>query len=330
MNKIICGDALTVLRTLPDKSCRCCVTSPPYFNLRDYGVPGQIGLEPTMQEYIARLVEVFAEVKRVLTDDGTLWVNIADSYGQNFRWGNKEKASDKQMSNRGTVAFMDKSKKMNLPAKNLMGIPWRLAFALQDDGWILRQDIIWSKSNCMPESVRDRCTKSHEYIFLFAKRQRYYFNSEAILEPAVGFNNEPIAGSVGAFGQAQSRRRKGNSKTFRGGKYTAQNTFDNSRELSRNSHGNCENNTGKRRMRSVWNMATTASGSVTHYAKFPNELAERCILCGTAEGDVVLDPFVGSGTTCRVANRYGRQYIGIDLNPEYCKAAEAEIPINLF
>jgi hypothetical protein len=330
MNKIICGDALTVLRTLPDKCCRCCVTSPPYFNLRDYGVPGKIGLEPTMRDYIARLVEVFEEVKRVLTDDGTLWINIADSYGQNFRWGNKEKASDKQMSNRGTVAFMDKSKKMNLPAKNLMGVPWRLAFALQDSGWILRQDIIWSKSNCMPESVRDRCTKSHEYIFLFAKRQRYYFNSEAMLEPAVGFNNEPIAGSVGAFGQEQSRRRKGNSKTFRGGKYTEQNTFDNSRELSRNSHGNCENNTGKCRMRSVWNMATTASGGVTHYAKFPNELAERCILCGTAEGDVVLDPFVGSGTTCRVANRYGRQYIGIDLNPAYCKAAESEIPINLF
>lgn len=178
------------------------------------------------------------------------------------------------------------------------------------------------------------CTRSlyqkHEYIFLFAKRQRYYFNSEAILEPAVGFNNEPIAGSVGAFGQEQSRRRKGNSKTFRGGKYTAQNTFDNSRELSRNSHGNCENNTGKRRMRSVWNMATTASGSVTHYAKFPNELAERCILCGTAEGDIVLDPFVGSGTTCRVANRYGRQYIGIDLNPTYCRGAEMDIPINLF
>lgn len=330
MNKIICGDALTVLRTLPDKCCRCCVTSPPYFNLRDYGVPGQIGLEPTMQEYIARLVEVFTEVKRVLADDGTLWVNIADSYGQNFRWGNKEKASSKQLSNRGTVAFMDKSKKMNLPNKNLMGIPWRLAFALQDSGWILRQDIIWSKSNCMPESVRDRCTKSHEYIFLLSKQQRYYFNSEAILEPAVGFNNEPIAGSIGAFGQEQSRRRKGNSKTFRGGKHTAQNTFDNSRELSRDSHGNCENNTGKRRMRSVWNMATTASGGVTHYAKFPNELAERCILCGTAEGDIVLDPFVGSGTTCRVANRYGRQYIGIDLNPAYCKAAEAEIPINLF
>jgi DNA modification methylase len=335
MNKIICGDALTVLRTLPDKSCRCCVTSPPYFNLRDYGVPGQIGLEPTMQEYIARLVEVFAEVKRVLTDDGTLWINIADSYAGSGKGAARypENAKKyKQGTNVGSVGCAAITKaKFALPAKNLIGIPWRLAFALQDDGWILRQDIIWDKSNCMPESVRDRCTKSHEYIFLFAKRKRYYFNSEAILEPAVGFNNEPIAGSVGAFGQAQSRRRKGNSKTFRGGKYTAQNTFDNSRELSRNSHGNCENNTGKRRMRSVWNMATTATGGgITHYAKFPDELAERCILCGTAEGDVVLDPFAGSGTTCRVANRYGRQYIGIDLNPAYCKAAETEIPINLF
>lgn len=335
MNKIICGDALTVLRTLPDKYCRCCVTSPPYFNLRDYGVPGQIGLEPTMQEYIARLVEVFAEVKRVLTDDGTLWINIADSYAGSGKGAARypENAKKyKQGTNVGSVGCAAITKaKFDLPAKNLIGIPWRLAFALQDDGWILRQDIIWDKSNCMPESVRDRCTKSHEYIFLFAKRQRYYFNSEAILEPAVGFNNEPIAGSVGAFGQAQSRRRKGNSKTFRGGKYTAQNTFDNSRELSRNSHGNCENNTGKRRMRSVWNMATTATGGgITHYAKFPDELAERCILCGTAEGDVVLDPFVGSGTTCRVANRYGRGYIGIDLNPDYCRVAEMNIPINLF
>lgn len=308
MNKIICGDALTVLRILPDKCCRCCVTSPPYFNLRDYGVPGQIGLEPTMQEYIARLVEVFAEVKRVLTEDGTLWVNIADSYSGSMKGSAGYPQHAKGTKEAGRKGLLGQKAitncKYDLPAKNLMGIPWRLAFALQDSGWILRQDIIWSKSNCMPESVRDRCTKSHEYIFLFAKRQRYYFNSEALLEPAVGFNNEPIAGSVGAFGQEQSRRRKGNS--------------------------NCENNTGKRRMRSVWNMATTASGSVTHYAKFPNELAERCILCGTNEGDVVLDPFVGSGTTCRVANRYGRQYIGIDLNPAYCKAAEAEIPINLF
>lgn len=170
MNKIICGDALTVLRTLPDKSCRCCVTSPPYFNLRDYGVPGQIGLEPTMQEYIARLVEVFAEVKRVLTDDGTLWVNIADSYsgsGKGAALYPENAKKYKQGTNTGScgVAAITKNK-YDLPNKNLMGIPWRLAFALQDSGWILRQDIIWSKSNCMPESVRDRCTKSHEYIFL--------------------------------------------------------------------------------------------------------------------------------------------------------------------
>lgn len=323
MNKIICGDALTVLRTLPDKCCRCCITSPPYFNLRDYGVPGQIGLEPTLRDYIARLVEVFEEVKRVLTDDGTLWINIADSYGQNFRWGNKEKASDKQMSNRGTVAFMDKSKKMNLPAKNLMGVPWRLAFALQDSGWILRQDIIWSKSNCMPESVRDRCTKSHEYIFLFAKRQRYYFNSEAIKEPIA--NNtidrlkqdiEHQSVSARAHGGVKTMKAVGGSKGAFGGKQSR--------------HRGNQELTDYRNKRSVWNMPTTSGSGKNHYATFPDELAVNCILAGTAEGDVVLDPFVGSGTSCRVANRYGRQYIGIDLNPAYCKAAEAEIPINLF
>lgn len=323
MNKIICGDALTVLRTLPDKCCRCCITSPPYFNLRDYGVPGQIGLEPTLRDYIARLVEFFEEVKRVLTDDGTLWINIADSYGQNFRWGNKEKASDKQMSNRGTVAFMDKSKKMNLPAKNLMGVPWRLAFALQDSGWILRQDIIWSKSNCMPESVRDRCTKSHEYIFLFAKRQRYYFNSEAIKEPIA--NNtidrlkqdiEHQSVSARAHGGLKTMKAVGGSKGAFGGKQSR--------------HRGNQELTDYRNKRSVWNMPTTSGSGKNHYATFPDELAVNCILAGTAEGDVVLDPFVGSGTSCRVANRYGRQYIGIDLNPAYCKAAEAEIPINLF
>lgn len=257
MNKIICGDALTVLRTLPDKCCRCCITSPPYFNLRDYGVPGQIGLEPTLRDYIARLVEVFEEVKRVLTDDGTLWINIADSYGQNFRWGNKEKASDKQMSNRGTVAFMDKSKKMNLPAKNLMGVPWRLAFALQDSGWILRQDIIWSKSNCMPESVRDRCTKSHEYIFLFAKRQRYYFNSEAIKEPIA--NNtidrlkqdiEHQSVSARAHGGLKTMKAVGGSKGAFGGKQSR--------------HRGNQELTDYRNKRSVWNMPTTSGSGKNH------------------------------------------------------------------
>lgn len=308
MNKIICGDALTVLRTLPDGYCRCCVTSPPYFNLRDYGVPGQIGLEPTMQEYIARLVEVFAEVKRVLTDDGTLWVNIADSYsgsGKGAALYPENAKKYKQGTNTGScgVAAITKNK-YDLPNKNLMGIPWRLAFALQDDGWILRQDIIWDKSNCMPESVRDRCTKSHEYIFLFAKRQRYYFNAEAIKEP------------IASRGSCNKKRKERPVPGISKGGFAGNIPF--------------EYVTDYRNKRSVWNMPTTSGSGKNHYATFPDELAVNCILAGTAEGDVVLDPFVGSGTTCRVANRYGRQYIGIDLNPAYCKAAEAEIPINLF
>lgn len=309
MNKIICGDALDVLRTLPAKCCRCCVTSPPYFNLRDYGVHGQLGLEPTMQEYIIRLVEVFTEVKRVLTDDGTLWVNIADGYAGSGK------------------------AKSSLPAKNLMLIPQRFVIAMQDAGWIVRDEVVWAKPNPMPESVRDRMTASTEKIFMFTKRPKYFFDSTAAIEPAVGFNNEPVAGSLGNLGNAQSRRRnKGNRKTYRGGKYTSQNTFDNSARLEANSHGNSVNENGTRRMRNVWNIATATGGSkvIIHYAKFPDELAKRCILLSTVEKDCVLDPFAGSGTTCRMANRYGRRYIGIDINPEYCKAAEADIPINLF
>lgn len=345
MNKIICGDALTVLRTLPDKCCRCCVTSPPYYGLRDYGVVGQIGLEPKLRDYMDRLIEVFAEVKRVLTDDGTLWINIADSYAGSGKGAARypENAKKyKQGTNVGSVGCAAITKaKFDLPAKNLIGIPWRLAFALQDDGWILRQDIIWDKSNCMPESVRDRCTKSHEYIFLFAKRQRYYFNAEAIKEPIADSTIDRLAqdiekqsGSARAHGGTKNMKAvgKGNCKTFRGGMYTNNKTFYNSAEIKRDSHGNKPNEEGLRNKRSVWEISTSTSrkGSKNHYATFPDELAVNCILAGTAEGDVVLDPFVGSGTTCRVANRYGRQYIGIDLNPAYCKAAEAEIPINLF
>lgn len=345
MNKIICGDALTVLRTLPDKCCRCCVTSPPYFNLRDYGVLGQIGLEPTMQEYIARLVEVFAEVKRVLADDGTLWVNIADSYagsGKGAALYPENAKKYKQGSNRGGLGVSAITKAHpKLTGKNLLGIPWRLAFALQDSGWILRQDIIWSKSNCMPESVRDRCTKSHEYIFLFAKRQRYYFNAEAIKEPIADSTIDRLAqdlehqsGSARAHSGTKIMKAvgKGNCKTFRGGMYTNNKTFYNSAEIKRDSRGNKPNEEGLRNKRSVWEISTSTSrkGSKNHYATFPDELAINCILAGTAEGDIVLDPFVGSGTTCRVANRYGRQYIGIDLNPTYCRGAEMDIPINLF
>lgn len=351
MNKIICGDALTVLRTLPNKCCRCCVTSPPYFNLRDYGVSGQIGLEPTLRDYIARLVEVFAEVKRVLTDDGTLWVNIADSYSGSMKGSAGYPQHAKGTKEAGRKGLLGQKAitncKYDLPAKNLMGIPWRLVFALQDSGWILRQDIIWSKSNCMPESVRDRCTKSHEYIFLFAKRQRYYFNAEAIKEPIANSTIDRLAqdiehqsgsarahggtkimkavgGSKGAFGGVQSRRRGSGNKARKESPAPG---------ISKGGFAGSvpfEYVTDYRNKRSVWNMPTTSGSGKNHYATFPDELAVNCILAGTAEGDVVLDPFVGSGTTCRVANRYGRQYIGIDLNPAYCKAAEAEIPINLF
>lgn len=326
MNAIICGDALTVLRTLPDKYCRCCVTSPPYFNLRDYGVPGQIGLEPKLRDYMDRLIEVFAEVKRVLTDDGTLWINIADSYSGSGKGAanypdNAKKY--KQGSNAGSVGFSAITKaQFDLPPKNLMGIPWRLAFALQDAGWVLRQDIIWSKTNCMPESVRDRCTKSHEYIFLFAKRQRYYFNADALKEPIAASTFERFKQDIDH--QSGSSRAHGGVKTLKavGGSKGA---FGNIQSRHR---GN-EEYTEYRNKRSVWAMPTSSSNK-NHYATFPDELAANCILAGSAEGDTVLDPFVGSGTSCRVANRYGRRYIGIDLNPAYCKAAEAEIPINLF
>lgn len=361
MNEIICGDALDVLKELPDKLCRCCVTSPPYYGLRDYGFDGQIGLEKNMSEYIERLVLVFREIKRVLTDDGTLWVNIADSYAGSGKGAARYPESTKgykQESNRGGLGAASITQVRSiLPSKNLMGIPWRLAFALQADGWILRQDIIWDKMNCMPESVKDRCTKSHEYIFLFSKNPRYYFDADAIKEPiaestverlkqniefqsgsarAYGGtkNMKAVAGSKGAFGEAQQRRRvgKGNARTFRGGKYTNNNTFDNSAELTRDSHGNKENESGTRNKRSVWRVATATGGKGVrkHYAMFPEELILPCILASTSEGDCVLDPFVGSGTSCRVANRYGRNYVGIDLNPEYCKMAEMDIPINLF
>ncbi len=212
MNKIINGDALEVLRTLPDECVDCCITSPPYYGLRDYGAEGQIGLEETVEEYIQKLVAVFREVRRVLKHDGTLWLNMGDSYAGSGKGAtaypdNAKKY--KQGTNKGMVGAIKTTgiKPIGYKRKDLMGIPWELAFALRADGWYLRQDIIWYKPNCMPESVKDRCTKSHEYIFLLSKSDKYYFDSAAIKEPAVGFNNIPPAGSVGTF-RPNSRRRK--------------------------------------------------------------------------------------------------------------------------
>lgn len=300
MDKIITGNAIEVLKELPDCSADCCITSPPYLGLRDYGVNEQIGLENSVEAYINRLTDIFREVRRVLKNDGTLWLNIGDSY------------------------VSSNSEYSNCKRKDLIGIPWLLAFALRNDGWYLRQDIIWEKPNAMPESVKDRCTKSHEYIFLFSKQSKYYFDYEAIKEPAVGFNNIVPAGSKGTL-RPNSRLRKGNSRTFRGGGvYTKGQSFNNSAEIMRESHGNNENMTGLRNKRSVWTVATQGYKEA-HFATFPEKLIEPCVLAGSRDGGIILDPFIGSGTTAVVAKKHNRGFIGIELNPEYAEMARRRL-----
>lgn len=267
---ILIGDATEKLKTLADASVHCCVTSPPYYGLRDYGVASQIGKEKSPDEYIARMVEVFREVRRVLRDDGTLWLNLGDSYGGYH--GNKNAEYDKAPSNKPGY-FENQRVSQGGKAKQLMGIPWRVAFALQDDGWVLRQDIIWNKPNPMPESVRDRCTKSHEYLFLFAKRQRYYFDQEAI--------KVPIKNTSAA------RDKDGNPL--------------------------CGVMANKK---SVWTI-TTKPYKGAHFATFPPDLIEPCILAGSPVGGTVLDPFGGSGTTGQVSRQLDRKFILIELNPAY-------------
>lgn len=330
---IYSGDALTVLRQLNSESVQCCVTSPPYFQLRDYGVDGQIGLEDTPEEFIAKLVEVFHEVKRVLKPDGTLWVNIADSYagsgkGRNTDGRHSDAGGKNSKQSTNTGAVMGRLKKTvtseDAKPKDLLGIPWMLAFALRADGWYLRSDILWKKTNPIPESVKDRPTRCHEYIFLLSKSRTYYYDYEAVMEDAVGYNNAEVAGSEGTL-RLNTRRRKGNAKSFRGGgAYTNNRSFDNSAEVERETHGNVENKTGKRNLRDVWSVATQGTKEA-HFATFPEKLIEPCILAGTKAGDVVLDPFAGSGTTGIVAHRYGREFIGIELNEEYAELARRRI-----
>lgn len=295
--RILLGDALEGLRTLEPESVHTCVTSPPYFNLRDYGVAGQIGNEDTPEAFVGKLVEVFREVWRVLRPDGTLWVNIGDSYATR---------SGKQppTNTRNSCGHTEKRTPAGYKYKDLIGVPWALAFALRADGWYLRQDIIWNKSNCMPESVRDRCTKSHEYIFLLSKSERYYFDPQAIREPA---------------------GTKGNARSFRGGgAYTGGRSFNNSAEVARESHGNVKNDTGTRNKRDVWTVSTTGFRGA-HFAVFPEKLIEPCILAGCPEGGTVLDPFTGSGTTGVVAKRLGRNFVGCEINPDYAKMAAGRI-----
>jgi DNA modification methylase len=304
--RIIPGDCIAGLRTLPDASVHCCVTSPPYWGLRDYGNDGQIGLESTPEEYVARMVEVFREVRRVLREDGTCWVNLGDSYAATTkttgRNDNGQRASAPASWNCRYEYERTKIRTSgSLKPKDLVGIPWRVAFALQADGWWLRQDIIWHKPNPMPESVRDRCTKAHEYVFLLTKSERYYYDAEALSEPA------STAGQIGGFTPnaaiSSGRKPSGNMIPERGKAYV--------RPLTRN-------------RRSVWTV-TTKPYSGAHFAVMPRKLVEPCIKAGCPEGGTVLDPFAGSGTTLAVAAELGRNAIGCELNPEYISLAERRI-----
>lgn len=267
------GDCLASMREMPSESVNCCVTSPPYFGLRDYGVEGQMGIEQSPEEYIQKMVEVFREVHRVLRDDGTLWLNIGDSYGK---------------------------------GKSLIGIPWKLAFALREDGWCLRQDIIWHKPNAIPESVRDRCTKSHEYLFLLSKCSKYFFNHEAFKEDAV--SNHPAGNRNHKYSdqyeeekhRSQIHRTKAGLKALSGVKWT------------------------KRNRRTVWSI-TTKPYKGAHFATFPPDLVEPCVLAGCPVGGVVLDPFGGIGTTAGVALAHGRNAVLCELNPDYAGLVQGRV-----
>jgi DNA modification methylase len=291
--EILQGDVRETLRALETGSVQTCVTSPPYFGLRDYGVSGQIGLEPTPAEYVEQMVAVFREVRRVLRDDGTLWLNLGDSYASGGGTGGTGKETDYT----GKRSLPNKRAE-GLKPKDLIGIPWRVAFALQADGWYLRQDIIWHKPNPMPESVRDRCTKAHEYVFLLSKSERYFFDAEAMKEPS-----------------AQPERAGKLERSFSTGKPDA---------VLRQDVGRAVMRTETRNRRSVWTVATRPYKGA-HFATFPPALIEPCILAGAPFNGLVLDPFTGSGTTAAVALQHGRRFIGCELNPDYIKLAEARI-----
>ncbi len=311
--EILHGDCRETLKTLPDASVHCCVTSPPYFGLRDYGHDGQIGLEQTPTEFVEQLVSVFREVKRVLRDDGTLWLNLGDSYVASATGGLSQKESKMTGGRDNQAAASERPDKLGfgLAAKNLIGIPWRVAFALQADGWYLRQDIIWHKPNPMPESVTDRCTKAHEYIFLLSKLPKYYFDSEAIKEPLA-------QSSIGRAERKQKLiKREGIGtlgKQVDGGVDPAHGYAG--LALGRNGKSGYDLESGTRNRRSVWSVNTKPYRGA-HFATFPTDLIRPCIVAGCPAGGTVLDPFGGSGTTGQVAIEEGCNAILCELNEDY-------------
>jgi DNA modification methylase len=340
---IITGDALTELRRRPDESVQCVVTSPPYWGLRDYGVSGQMGLEATPELYVERLVGVFREVRRVLRKDGTLWLNLGDSYagswgaqsrpngndaGSTLQGGSMLSARQIEAHPKGQTHTGSLKNTPGLKAKDLVGIPWMVAFALRADGWWLRSDNIWSKPNPMPESVTDRPTKAHEYLFLLTRSERYYYDAEAIKEP--GTYAGPNGAQHSPYGQGFTRRtpeqevarqdkQRGHSRRHAG----FNDRWDGMTRAEQSSLG--------RNKRSVWEIATQPYPEA-HFATFPEALVEPCIKAGSREGDTVLDPFAGSGTTLAVARRLGRKAIGIELQPDYLplileRVREAAMPL---
>lgn len=356
-------DALNGFRELDAGSVQTIVTSPPYLGLRDYGVPpmlwpevsyspmaglpeitvpewtGCLGLEPTPEMYVGHMVAIFHEARRSLRDNGTLWLNLGDSYANDDKWGGSTGGKHVKALH-GNTGIGRRKIKTGLNPKNLMGIPWRVAFALQADGWYLRSDIIWEKSNAMPESVTDRCTKAHEYIFMLAKSPRYYFDAAAIAEPVAestiarisqdvehqkgsnrqpGKTNGPMKAVV--FGGKKYGESKDEHDRTKIGKPWVPKTFDHS--MAAGAYDIAERKHGlyiKRNKRSVWTCAT-ANFKAAHFAVFPPELIEPCILAGCPQGGVVCDPFMGSGTTAQVATALQRDYIGFDVNPDYIDLA---------
>jgi len=315
-NRIFPGDCLTVLRGLPDQSVDCCVTSPPYWGLRDYGVQGQIGLEQSPSAYVSKLLQVFLEVRRVLRDSGTLWLNIGDTYigyHGNRNSGDEPAPSDKpgyRENMRGTTVGAD-----TLKNKDLAGIPWRTAFSLQDSGWYLRCDCIWSKPNPMPESVKDRPTRSHEYVFLFSKKEKYYFDSRAIREPSAEARG----------GRPQSKQALSFARTVN--EPLRPDLFSSKPRQHRKDRKPVCCDKMSRNRRSVWEVPVRPFREA-HFATFPPDLIRPCILAGCPRGGTVLDPFFGAGTTGVVCLQEGRKFVGIELNPSYVSLARQRLHKN--
>lgn len=329
MNRVIFGDCRDTMRDLKAQGVRvqCCVTSPPYFGLRDYGHPGQIGLEKTPAEYVAALVEVFEGVRELLADDGVLWLNLGDSYNGYMANQRGTGLETKRQQARKYIEPGAGLRTDTMKNKDLMGIPWRVAFALQEDGWYLRQDIIWHKPNPMPESVTDRCTKAHEYLFLLTKSERYYWDAEAMRERAVAADIGVMDG--GAQRQADGtdandgRNFRSKANSFkRDGSKRAEVIPGQTVGTHRAEREESTYDTFTRNRRSVWTVPTQPYAGA-HFAVFPAALIEPCVLAGSRPGDVVLDPFMGSGTTAQVAQALGRQWIGCELNTEYAPLQQA-------